>query len=246
MRRLVVVANWKMNGSKNSILELMPDIVSGVNDDKTIIICPPYVYLEQVKFFVKDSNIKLGVQDIDYHENGAFTSGVSVSMVKDFFVQYVILGHSERRALYNDTNDILLKKITTVLKAKITPIFCVGESLKERSSGNTNSVITRQINVIIDSLGVEVFKNIIVAYEPIWAIGTGNTATLEQAQSVHAFIRGLIALKDNNIAKTMHIIYGGSVNDTNSRELFACIDIDGALVGGASLKAASFLNICRS
>ncbi len=246
MRKLTVAGNWKMNGNKNDTKLLLANIIAGLNNNNVnVIVCPPYPYLTQVADII-DSSISLGAQNINYNQKGAFTGEVSAGMLVDCGARYVIVGHSERRELYGETDKIVAKKITSAQNADLIPILCVGESLAQREDKQTETVISKQINFIIDKLGISVFNNMIIAYEPIWAIGTGKTATPAQAQSVHNFIRKLIANNDKNIAQSISILYGGSVNSTNSKELFACGDIDGGLVGGASLNATDFLQICQS
>ncbi len=167
-------------------------------------------------------------------------------MIKDFGVEYVIVGHSERRSLYGETNEIVAQKVQVALDNDLTPLFCIGETLAERESGNMESVVSRQIQVVIDLVGIDAFKNIIVAYEPVWAIGTGVTATPQQAQDAHAFIRSMLAENNTDVAQATPILYGGSMNPVNAEELIGCEDIDGGLIGGASLKSDDFLHICKA
>ncbi len=245
MRKLTVAGNWKMNGDKNNAKLLLIEIIAGLNNNINVIVCPPYPYLTHVADIIDNSCIKLGAQNLNCNQKGAFTGEVSADMLVDCNVEYVIVGHSERRVLYGESDEIVAKKINSAQDTNLIPILCVGESLTQREKGQTETVISKQINFIIKALGIRAFNNMIIAYEPIWAIGTGKTATPAQAQGVHNFIRSLIADNDKNIAQSISIIYGGSVNSTNSEELFACDDIDGGLVGGASLSATDFLQICK-
>lgn len=249
MRQKIVAGNWKMNASKKQVDSLVSDLILGLgktNSDKKIIICPPTPYLSQVESLIIDSSINLGVQGINSNNSGAHTGEISASMVLDFGAKYAIVGHSERREMYGESNKVIIAKIQTAIDSEIIPIFCVGETLEQRESGQMEQIIATQLNSIIDALGVEVFSKTIIAYEPIWAIGTGITASPQQAQDVHYFIRGLLALHNNEIAQQTPILYGGSVNSANAAELFVCEDIDGGLVGGASLKSDVFLAIINS
>ncbi|SFV70061.1 Triosephosphate isomerase [hydrothermal vent metagenome] len=247
MRQRIVAGNWKMNASSKSINDLITGIVNGLNSNQTkVIVCPPFPYLSQVQKATQNSEISIGAQNVNLNQAGAFTGEVSTSMLKDFAVSSVIVGHSERRSLYGETNEIVAQKTKVVLDAGLTPIVCFGELLEEREDGITEKIIKSQLDAVIEEVGIEAFKNIIIAYEPVWAIGTGKVATPEQAQAVHAFIRNELASKNNNIAQNCAILYGGSVNGKNAQELFACDDIDGGLVGGASLEVDSFLQICHA
>ncbi len=248
MRKLIVAGNWKMNGSRASVEKLIRDLRGGVSShNKTrVIVFPPYPYLPQVQALLKNSPIAIGAQNISSSDSGAFTGEVSADMIKDFSVEYVIVGHSERRMLYFEDNEMVASKIRIVLDKKLTPILCVGESLSEHELGQTETVIAEQVNIIIKTLGIKIFAHIIIAYEPIWAIGTGKTAIPEQAQAVHEFIRTLLAKFDAHIAQEISILYGGSVTAKNAHSLFSCADVDGGLVGGASLKADEFSHICQA
>lgn len=247
MRQMFVAGNWKMHGSKADIKTL----VTGLNalSDRVgsakVAVCPPALYVDYVKRSLSVGNIDLGVQNIAEEPiQGAFTGEISAEMVKDMGCQYVILGHSERRALYKETDSEIANKVETTIKSGLTPILCVGETLEEREAGHLEKVISTQINAVVDKVGISAFKNIVVAYEPVWAIGTGKTATAEQAQAVHAFIRGLLSGYDVEIAKGVIIQYGGSVKPSNAKALFGQPDIDGGLIGGASLNADDFMAIC--
>jgi triosephosphate isomerase len=210
-------------------------------------VCPPYVYLPAVRDWLQGSPIALGAQDVaDQPGTGAYTGEVSGQMLRDVGCSHVIVGHSERRALYGETDAVVATKLKAALAAGLTPIVCVGETLAQRESGQTRSVIERQIAAVVDAAGVHALAKAVIAYEPVWAIGTGRTASPEQAQEVHAFIRGLVAERDATIAAGLSILYGGSVKGANARSLFAMADVDGGLVGGASLVAAEFLEIFRA
>ena len=213
----------------------------------TMLLCPPYVYLPAVRDWLQGSPIALGAQDLsDRPGTGAYTGEISGAMLRDVGCSYVIVGHSERRALYGETDAVVAAKFQVAQRAGLLPIVCVGETLEQREAGQTRSVIERQITAVMDAAGVAAFAKAVVAYEPVWAIGTGRTATPEQAQDVHAFLRGMVAARDATIAAGLSILYGGSVKGANARDLFAMADIDGGLVGGASLVAAEFLEIFRA
>lgn len=236
-----------MNASKETVNTLIMGILEGISDVKSeVIVCVPYPYLSQVEALTIHSQLHLGAQDLNVNTSGAFTGEVSADMIKDFGAEYVVVGHSERRSLYGETDAIVAEKVQVALDSGLTPLFCIGESLEERESGNTQSVVARQMDAVIGRVGIESFKNIIIAYEPVWAIGTGVTATPQQAQETHAFIRGLLAENDADIAQSTPILYGGSMNPVNAEELIACADIDGGLIGGASLKSDDFLHICKA
>ena len=246
MRKTIVAGNWKMNASKESVNKLVLGILSGMgNVSSEVVVCAPFPYLSQVEALITHSQIKLGAQNLNLNMSGAFTGEVSAKMIKDFGAQHVIVGHSERRSIYGETNIMVAEKVKAALDNDLIPLFCVGETLEQREAGETESVVDAQINTVVELVGIEAFLNIIVAYEPVWAIGTGVTASPEQAQAVHAFIRQLLANKDNGVAQQTPILYGGSMNATNANELIACADIDGGLIGGASLKPEDFLQICR-
>ncbi|MDB4822749.1 triose-phosphate isomerase [Candidatus Pseudothioglobus singularis] len=247
MRKTIVAGNWKMNASKDSVESLVTDILSGASDvSAEIIVCAPFPYLSQVEVLIEGSNLMLGAQNLNLNASGAFTGEVSAEMIKDFGANHVIVGHSERRSLYGETNKIVAEKTKAAIDSGLTPILCLGESLDQRESGKTESVVSEQLNKVIKMVGIEAFNNIIVAYEPVWAIGTGMTATPEQAQAVHKFIRDLLASSSQDIAHKTAILYGGSMNASNAVELISCADIDGGLIGGAALKAEDFLQICKA
>jgi triosephosphate isomerase len=249
MRKPLIAGNWKMNGSLGESRGLVEALRSGVSvgAPATMLLCPPYVYISAVQAWLQGSPIALGAQDVaDKPGTGAYTGEVAGQMLRDVGCTYVIVGHSERRALYGDTDAIVAAKFKAAQAAGLVPIVCVGETLEQREAGQTRSVIERQVVAVVDSAGVHAFAKAVVAYEPVWAIGTGRTASPEQAQEVHAFIRGMIAARDATIASDLSILYGGSVKGANARSLFAMADIDGGLIGGASLVAAEFLEIFRA
>jgi triosephosphate isomerase len=246
MRKTIVAGNWKMNASKEVVNTLIMGILAGMEGVKSeVIVCAPYPYLSQVEALITHSQLKLGAQSLNINTAGPFTGEVSAQMIKDFGAQYVIVGHSERRSLYGEDSALVAEKVKAALDNDLTPIFCVGETLEQREAGETETVVSEQINAVISLLGIDAFLGIVVAYEPVWAIGTGVTASPKQAQAVHAFIRQLLAGHDDGIADMTAILYGGSMNAGNANELIACEDIDGGLIGGASLKAEDFLQICK-
>jgi len=246
MRKPFVAGNWKMNASKESVNKLVMGILSGMsNVSSEVVICAPFPYLSQVEALITHSQVRLGAQNLNTNMSGAFTGEVSADMIKDFGAQHVIVGHSERRSFYGETNTIVAEKVKAALDSGLIPLFCVGETLEQREAGETESVVAAQINTVADLVGIDAFLNIVVAYEPVWAIGTGVTASPEQAQEVHAFIRQLLANNNYDVAQQTPILYGGSMNAANAKELIACADIDGGLIGGASLKPEDFLQICR-
>ena len=247
MRKTIIAGNWKMNASKDSVKSLIGGILSGMKGvNSEVLVCVPFPYLSQVELLIEGSNLKLGAQNININASGAFTGEISADMIKDFGAKHVIVGHSERRSLYGETSSVVATKTKAALDAGMTPLLCVGESLEHRQSGKTEAVVEEQINAVIELLGIDSFHNIIVAYEPVWAIGTGMTATPEQAQAVHLFIRNLLGESSENIAQKTPILYGGSMNAGNAVELISCPDIDGGLIGGAALKAEDFLQICKA
>ena len=246
MRKTIVAGNWKMNASKESVNKLVMGILSGMsNVSSEVVICAPFPYLSQVEALITHSQVRLGAQNLNTNMSGAFTGEVSADMIKDFGAQHVIVGHSERRSFYGETNTIVAEKVKAALDSGLIPLFCVGETLEQREAGETESVVAAQINTVADLVGIDAFLNIVVAYEPVWAIGTGVTASPEQAQKAHAFIRQLLANNNYDVAQQAPILYGGSMNAANAKELIACADIDGGLIGGASLKPEDFLQICR-
>ena len=236
-----------MNASKASVKSLIDGILSGMEGvNSEVLVCVPFPYMSQGESLIEGSNLKLGAQNININSSGAFTGEVSADMIKDFGAKHVIVGHSERRSLYGETSSVVAEKTKAALDAGLSPLLCVGESLEQREAGKTETVVAEQINAVIELVGIESFYSIIIAYEPVWAIGTGMTATPEQAQAVHFFIRNLLGESSENIAQKTPILYGGSMNAGNAVELISCPDIDGGLIGGAALKAEDFLQICKA
>lgn len=247
-RRPLVMGNWKLNGSKAFTKELIAGLkaeLAGV-DGCDVAIAPPVMYLAEAEAALAGSQIALGSQNVDVNVQGAFTGDISTAMLKDFGAKYIIIGHSERRTYHKESDEFVAKKFGALKEAGLVPVLCIGESEAENEAGKTQEVCARQIDAVINALGVEAFNGAVIAYEPIWAIGTGKSATPAQAQAVHAFIRGHIAAKSQAVADQVIIQYGGSVNDANAAELFTQPDIDGALVGGASLKAPAFAVIVKA
>ena len=235
-----------MNASKESVNKLILGILSGMGEvSSEVVVCAPFPYLSQVEDLIADSQVKLGAQNLSTNSSGAFTGEVSANMIKDFGARHVIVGHSERRILYGETSSLVAEKVKAALESDLTPLLCVGESLEQREAGETEAVVAEQINAVIELVGIGAFRNIIIAYEPVWAIGTGKTASPEQAQAAHFFIRSLLREGNENIAQNTPILYGGSMNAGNAKELISCTDIDGGLIGGAALKAEDFLQICK-
>ena len=248
MRSKLVAGNWKMNGnlaSNQALLKSLIPLLGSVTDARCAV-CVPFPYLAQTEHILRGKGISWGAQDVCEYEHGAYTGGVSAGMVADFGCRYVIVGHSERRALFGDTDAVVAKKFAAVLKANLTPILCVGETLAEREAGVMEQVIARQLDAVIAQSGVTSLERAVLAYEPVWAIGTGKTAAPDQAQAVHAFIRGRVAEQDIRVADALPVIYGGSVKASNATQLLAMPDIDGGLIGGASLVAEEFAAICKA
>lgn len=248
MRQSLVVANWKMNGSTQSVQSLLDSFKQGIAtvQHTQVAVCPPFVYLQHVSESLTGTAIAWGAQNVSHQAPGAFTGEIATNMLTDFNCRYVIVGHSERRALYGESDELVAKKFAVAQAVGIIPILCVGELLEEREANKTEVVVGRQLEAVLQLQGVNALQNAVIAYEPVWAIGTGKTATPQQAQDVHAFIRGRIAQENAEVAKAVQILYGGSVKADNAAELFAMSDIDGGLIGGASLKADEFLAICRA
>lgn len=249
MRKTVIAGNWKMNNDLKESEKLIVELKNLLQNEKPncdVIVCPPFTSLSEVSKLLKGSQVKLGAQNMHFEENGAFTGEVSASMLKSVGCEFVILGHSERRHIFGESNEMINKKIKKALSAGLKPIFCVGELLEERESGTTNDVVKKQILKGLAEISADEMKHIIVAYEPVWAIGTGKTASPAQAQEVHEFIRDLIEITYSlEVANDLVIQYGGSVKPDNAKELISQKDIDGALVGGACLKADSFMGIIK-
>lgn len=249
MRKLIIAGNWKMNNDLNQSEKLIVELKNLLQNEKPncdVIICPPFTSLSEASKLIKGSIIKLGAQNMHFEDSGAFTGEVSASMLKSVGCEYVILGHSERRTIFDETDELINKKIKKALFAGLKPIFCVGELLEEREKGSTNDVVKRQVLKGLDGVSANDMTKLIIAYEPVWAIGTGKTATPAQAQEVHEFIRDLIEVNYSlEVANELTIQYGGSVKPENAKELISQKDIDGALVGGACLKADSFMGIIK-
>lgn len=247
-RRPLVAANWKMNGTLASIRPLVGGVLQGLTEDihAEVAICAPYIYLPEVSVLLAESSVQLGAQNLSQHETGAYTGEVSAAMLQDYNCHYVIVGHSERRHLYGESDGLVAEKFVAASNADLIPILCVGEQLQEREAGATEEVVAQQLDTVIDKAGINTFTKAVIAYEPVWAIGTGKTATPEQAQEVHAFIRLRLARHNDTIADGMRVLYGGSVKADNAKELFSMADIDGGLIGGAALQADDFLAICQA
>ena len=248
MRQTLVAGNWKMNGSLESNKNLIEGVKAGVSAGTTaeVAVCPPAIYIPQVAELLAGTNIAWGGQNLSENASGAFTGEISASMLLDLKCKYVIVGHSERRSLYGESDQIVAEKYEAARSAGLKPILCVGELLEERESGDTETVVARQLDAVINRVGIAAIGDGVIAYEPVWAIGTGKTATPDQAQEVHAFIRQRLATHNAAIAEKVQILYGGSVKADNAAELFSMTDIDGGLIGGASLEAESFLAICTA
>jgi triosephosphate isomerase len=248
-RKLIIAGNWKMNKTVAEALDLVRGLKIELANVKEvdIVVCPPYTALGEVSKAVLDSNIRLGAQNMSEHNVGAYTGEIAAVMLKEFSVRYVVLGHSERRQYQKEPDALISKKALAVHAASLKPIVCVGETLAEREGGHTQKVLETQIRGSLAGLSKDQMAETIVAYEPVWAIGTGKTATTQQAQETHAFIRGVLAkMFDETVARRVRIQYGGSVKPSNARELMSQPDVDGALVGGAALEARSFADIIKN
>jgi triosephosphate isomerase len=244
MRRQIIAGNWKMHGSRAEKTALVETIVQKLpNTSAEVWLCPTFVYLSEMSRELSGSSISLGAQDVCAETQGAFTGEVSASMLKDVGCAGAIVGHSERRAIFGESDQLVARKFAALLAVGLTPILCVGEQLAEREAGRTFEVVDRQLDAVLDLSGVAAFSRAVIAYEPVWAIGTGKTASPQQAEEVHAHIRGRIASRDAKIAALVRILYGGSVKASNAAEIFAMPNVDGGLIGGASLKAEEFLAI---
>ncbi len=246
MRPSLIAGNWKMNGNLQSAIDLVEGIMAGDAGKAELAICPPAVYLMKVGGMLAQSKIALGAQNVCDREAGAFTGEIAASMLRECGCRYALVGHSERRSLYAESDQLVAARFAMALQAELTPILCVGETLEERERGATESVVGRQIDAVIETSGIEGIAQSVIAYEPVWAIGTGQVATPEQAQAVHAFIREKFAQLDGGVAQKVQILYGGSMNPANASELLSQSDIDGGLIGGAALKADDFLAIAQA
>ena len=245
-RKLLVAGNWKLNGSLQMTETLISEIVAGIPADKKfdVAVFPPFVYIPHAGSYVKGA-VLLGGQTLSEHQSGAYTGEIAGQMLKELGCQMVLVGHSERRSYYNESNADIARKFQAALQAGLKPVLCCGETLQQREAGTTQQVVAEQINAVVDLVGIDAFADAVIAYEPVWAIGTGKTASSAQAQTVHAFIRSLLSLKSDTIAPLVPILYGGSVKGSNAKELFSMQDIDGGLIGGASLTSQDFLAICK-
>jgi triosephosphate isomerase len=246
MRAKLIAGNWKMNGNLQFVIDLVEGIKAGDAGKAELAVCPPAVYLMKVGGMLAQSDIALGAQNVCDHDGGAFTGEIAASMLKECGCEYAIVGHSERRALYSETDQMVAARFAKAQQGGLKPILCVGETLQERSGGVTEAVVARQIDAVIDASGIDALAQAVIAYEPVWAIGTGQVATPEQAQAVHAFIRERLAQLNADIAQRVQILYGGSMNPANAAQLLSQADIDGGLIGGAALKADDFLAIAQA
>ena len=248
-RKKLIAGNWKMNKTPADGVALVKEIVTAIGKqaDVDVVVCPPFTALESVGKTLEGSNVKLGAQNMHFEASGAFTGQISAPMLRAIFTTHVILGHSECRTLFGETDELVNKKVLSALKNQLRPIFCVGETLAERESGATLKVVQTQMEKGLEGVSKDMAASLIVAYEPVWAIGTGKVATTEQAQEVHAFIRGLLTkLFTESVASKVRILYGGSMKPANAPELLAQKDIDGGLIGGASLEARSFTELVNA
>ncbi|MDF2690736.1 MAG: triosephosphate isomerase [Gammaproteobacteria bacterium] len=247
MRKKLIMGNWKMNGSYALEKGLIPEIIRKAQGLKAeLVICPPFPYLASVKAVLEATAIHMGAQDLSSHDNGAYTGEVSASMLADIGCTYVIIGHSERRQYHSETDELIAKKFVQARKAGLIPVLCVGETKQQRENGETEQVVARQLSAVLSECSEQDLLQSVIAYEPVWAIGTGLAASPEQVQSVHAFLRAELAKCSENIAKKLRILYGGSVKSANANELLNLPDVDGALVGGASLLADEFVKIAAA
>lgn len=248
MREKLVIGNWKMHGSRDFVTSLLAELTTALSEPGgvTVAVCPTALHLSIAAECLNSSEIFLGAQTLSSESSGAFTGEWSAEMLTDLNVRYVLVGHSERRTLFQESDEQVAAKLVAAQKKGLIPVLCVGEMLEERELGITNRVVQQQLDAVLDQYGIDALANAIIAYEPVWAIGTGKTATPEQAQQVHGMIRSHLNRHDEEIAARTPILYGGSVNSANAEALFAEVDIDGGLVGGASLKASDFSAICQS
>ncbi|HET9405420.1 MAG TPA: triose-phosphate isomerase [Burkholderiales bacterium] len=248
MRVKLVAGNWKMNGNLASSQALLRAILPPLAELKraSYAACAPYPYLAAVSQALRGTGVALGAQDLCQYGDGAYTGGVSGAMLADCGCRYVIVGHSERRGVFGEPDNVVALKFAQAVKHELTPILCLGETLAEREAGTTEAVVARQLDAVIQHCGLQALGRGVIAYEPVWAIGTGKTATPQQAQAVHAFIRGRISAADRRLGDLLQILYGGSVKAGNAAQLFAMPDVDGGLIGGASLVADEFVAICRA
>lgn len=248
MRGYLVAGNWKMNGSNAANAELVDGIVAGIpqSDSVELLICPPFPYLAAMAAKLSGTGVALGAQNVSQHQAGAYTGETAPSMLSDVGCTYVLVGHSERRAIMGESSEMVAAKFQAAQDAGLIAVLCVGETQQQREAKQTEAVVDEQLNAVIDGSGIQAFSNAVIAYEPVWAIGTGLTATPEQAQDVHRHIREVLAARDQDVADAVRILYGGSVKGDNAAGLFSKPDIDGGLIGGASLKSADFLAIAEA
>ena len=248
MRQKLVAGNWKMHGGLEANAALLRSVAAGAAGlgQVAVAVCVPYPYLAQAQSLLTGTHVAWGAQNLSEHAKGAYTGEVSASMLSDFGCRYVLVGHSERRSLFGEGDALVAAKFMATQAAGLCPVLCVGETLAERERGETAAVVAAQIDAVLGVAGIEAFAKAVVAYEPVWAIGTGRTATSDQAQEVHAAIRAQLASVDGRVAEALQILYGGSVKPGNAQELFGMPDIDGGLIGGASLVGEDFLAICRA
>ena len=247
-RRPLVAGNWKMNGSRTESAALLDGIKKGVRSASKaeVAVCPPFILIPLAAEKLAGGAVAWGGQNLSTHKSGAYTGEISGPMLKDYGCAYVIVGHSERRTLYGENDALVAEKYGAAQAAGLVPVLCVGETLKQREANQTEAVVARQLDAVLEKHGIGSFNNAVIAYEPVWAIGTGKTASPAQAQEVHRFIRGRLAARDKTVAEGLRILYGGSMKGSNAGELLAQTDIDGGLIGGASLQAEEFLTICRA
>jgi len=246
MRRPLVAGNWKMHGSRDSADALVGAIAAALPSSAEVAVLPPFPYIERLAAAYAGRGIAFGAQDLSVHAGGAYTGEVSAAMLKDVGCTHVLAGHSERRQYHGESDALVAAKFVAAQSAGLVPILCVGETLAEREAGRTEAVVGRQLAAVLDVAGIDAFARAVVAYEPVWAIGTGRTASPQQAQDVHAFMRGIFRERDATIANSLRLLYGGSVKPANAAELFGQADVDGGLIGGASLVAEDFLAICAA
>lgn len=246
MRRKWIGGNWKMHGSRQMASALVAAVVDANPEGADVVLFPPFPYLREACTRSAGSRVMVGAQDVSEHDGGAFTGEVSAAMLRDVGCSCVLVGHSERRAYHQESDALVAAKVAQALAHELVPVLCVGETLAQREAGETGSVVSRQLAAVVARCGIGAFARVVMAYEPVWAIGTGLCATAGQAQEVHALLRGQLADDDARIAGSIRIVYGGSVKPGNAAELFAQPDIDGGLIGGAALKATDFLSICAA
>lgn len=246
MRSSLIAGNWKMNGNLQSVIDLVEGIKAGTPGKAELAVCPPAMFLMKVGGMLADTKIALGAQNVCDQESGAYTGEISASMLKECGCRYAIVGHSERRSHYLESDQLVAARFAMAVNTGLSPILCVGETLYEHEQGVTEAVVAKQIDAVLDACGIAGFAQAVIAYEPVWAIGTGLVASPDTAQAIHGFIRGKLAASDADIAQRVQILYGGSMNPANAADLLSQPDIDGGLIGGASLKADDFLAIAQS